>query len=104
MSDAEPVLSIWESHEAVAATKRRAQAARLLNYMQRNHTQRINDGISRAFLRTLSELRKQQDWRRRRKAIWVDEALPKMSPDSVSTAESFDLANQTNLRSGGLLK
>ena len=96
LSDAETVTWLWQNREAVDAAVGRARDDRLWTFMQRNNTQRINDDISRAFFRTLSELRKQQDWRRRRTAIVVDDAVPKVSATGTEVAESVECANQTS--------
>ena len=45
--------------------------ARLLRFMQENSLQRVHDDLDRAFYRTLSELRKHQQWRQERNTIDV---------------------------------
>jgi hypothetical protein len=70
---------LWENREQVAAAIRRAHDSKLLDYMRGGNTvtQRAHDDLGRAFYRTLSELRRQQDWRIRRSAIAVDDVSPK---------------------------
>ena len=104
LSDAETVTWLWQNREAVDAAVSRARDARLWTFMQRNNTQRINDDISRAFFRTLSELRKQQDWRRRRTAIVLDDAVPKASATSPGMVEQVQCADQTSSHLDDLLK
>ena len=104
LSDAETVIWLWENRAAAKAAIGRARDARLWAFMQRNNTQRINDDISRAFFRTLSELRKQQDWRSRRTAVLVDDVVTKVSANSPNMAESVEFANQTSSHLDGLLK
>jgi hypothetical protein len=45
--------------------------ARLLKFMQHNGIQRVHDDLDRAFYRTLSELRKHQNWRQERNTVDV---------------------------------
>ena len=96
MADAEAVIWLWENREEVAAAVGRARDARLWTFIQRNNTQRINDDISRAFFRTLSELRKQQDWRNRRAAVLVDDAIAKVSAVERNDVEKAEVSNQTS--------
>ena len=45
--------------------------ARLLKFLQQNSIQRVHDDLDRAFYRTLSELRKHQNWRQERNTVDV---------------------------------
>ena len=45
--------------------------ARLLRYMQHSGLQRVHDDLDRAFYRTLTELRKHQNWRQERNTVDV---------------------------------
>ena len=44
---------------------------RLLKFMQHNGIQRVHDDLDRAFYRTLTELRKHQNWRQERNTVDV---------------------------------
>ena len=101
---ADTVVWLGENREAIEAAIRRARDARLLQYMKSDNTQRAYDDIGRAFYRTLAELRRQQDWRSRRSAILVDDAMPKPARASQEANPSLDSADQTDSHLGGLLK
>ncbi|MEI8363574.1 MAG: hypothetical protein WCG35_10200 [Betaproteobacteria bacterium] len=45
------------------------QSQRLLGIMELEMPRRVNDNLSRIFFRTLSELRKHQQWRQARNTI-----------------------------------
>jgi hypothetical protein len=80
----QPICWLWENRERVHTAICRAQDSRLLGYMKIENTQRAQEDTSRAFFRTLAELRKQQDWRVRRTAITVEDVTPTpSSPVSV---------------------
>lgn len=78
MTECQTVIWLWENREQLARAVQQARDARLLEYMKGNNnvTQRAFDDIGRTFYRTLSELRRQQDWRIRRSAINVEDVSP----------------------------
>jgi hypothetical protein len=83
----QPICWMWENRERVHIAIRRAQDSRLLEYMKVQNTQRAQEDTSRAFYRTLAELRKQRDWRIRRAVVNVDDVTPIPSAaDSVGKA------------------
>jgi len=78
-AECETVLWLWENHDQVCQATQRARDARQLLYMKTNKndvTLRAFNDTSRAFYRTLSALRRQQEWRIRRTAISVDDVSP----------------------------
>ncbi len=50
------------------------QEKRLLKFIQFNSAQRVHDDLDRSFYKTLSELRRHQQWRRDMQAIDVTPA------------------------------
>lgn len=74
ISSFETIVWLWENRERITTALQVAQDSRLLVYLKGGNqvTQRTFDDISRTFYRTLSELRRQQDWRIRRTAINVE--------------------------------
>jgi len=77
-AECQKVSWLWENREQLARAMQQVRDARLLEYMKGNNnvTQRAFDDIGRTFYRTLSELRRQQDWRLRRSAINVEDISP----------------------------
>ena len=73
----QPLIWLWQNRARLATALRQAQDSRLLTYMKTENTQRAQADTSRAFYRTLAELRRQQEWRIRRTAIPVDDVTPK---------------------------
>ena len=57
--------------DAAEAAIRQLQEKRILMAMQQSGLNRIHDDLDRAFQRTLSELRRQQNWRRDRATVTV---------------------------------
>lgn len=83
MAQSQTVIWLWENREPLARAMQQARDLKLLEYMKQNNngTQRALDDIGRTFYRTLSELRRQQDWRLRRTAITVESvSLPAAAP------------------------
>jgi hypothetical protein len=82
-ADCETVLWLWENHEQVCQAIQRTRDAKQFVYMKTSDndaTLRCFNDTSRAFYRTLSALRRQQDWRIRRTAISIDDVSPKLAP------------------------
>jgi hypothetical protein len=57
---------IWDNREAIEVAHLSAKESRLFDILTANKTTRTHDDLSRAFYKALSELRKHQEWRRRR--------------------------------------
>ncbi len=85
-----PLFWLWQNRARVAAAMREAQDSKLLEYMKTENTQRAQADTSRAFYRTLAELRRQQEWRIRRTTITVDDVTPKppLSNSAKQTPQS----------------
>lgn len=67
-------LILWacENQSILVQLVRDVHEERLLQLMQRPAPQRVHDDLSRAFFRTLGELRKHQQWRRQQSTMVVD--------------------------------
>jgi hypothetical protein len=54
---------------------------RLVEFLNLNRSQRVSDDLDRAYFKTLDELRKQKEWRRRQEIVDVAASVgsgPKM--------------------------
>lgn len=69
---------IWacDHQQELVDLGRAIREQRLLPLLQSPHTQRASEDLSRAFFRTLNELRKHQSWRREQSTVVLD---PKLS-------------------------
>ena len=68
---AENILWTHEHADQIKAATQSIKAQRLLNVMELEKPRRVNDDLSRIFFRTLSELRKHQQWRQARNTVDV---------------------------------
>ena len=81
-AECETVVWLWDHHEQVCQAVQRVRDARQFEYMKtcdNDVTLRSFNDTSRAFYRTLSALRRQQEWRIRRTAISVDDVSPRLA-------------------------
>lgn len=69
ISQSESIIWAVEHYEQILSAKQRIQDKRLASELKFDKSRRVNDDLDRFFFRTLSELRKQQEWRYRRDAI-----------------------------------
>ena len=67
----EAILWVADHQEELESARERIRDNRLLSFMQENRSARIFGDLDKNFYRTLTELRKQQDWRRKHGAIDV---------------------------------
>ena len=65
------ILWIIKNKEAIDEAREKVKDLRLLNFMQQEGVKRAQDDLSRGFYRTLSELRKQIEWRQKNSPIDV---------------------------------
>ena len=72
----------WVVHQRDSAqlAMRQLQERRILMSMQQGNVTRIHDDLDRAFQRTLSELRRQQNWRRDRATLTISPEQPPAKP------------------------
>ena len=68
------ILWIIKNKEAIDEAREKVKDLRLLNFMQQEGVKRAQDDLSRGFYRTLSELRKQIEWRQKNSPIDVTPA------------------------------
>lgn len=69
----EGILWVNENLEQIQAAIQKVKQKHLLDHMQKQGVMRAHDDLSRAYYRTLSELRKQQDWRQKMGFVDVEE-------------------------------
>jgi hypothetical protein len=65
----------------ILQAKQKIQDGRLISELGFDKNRRVNDDLDRFFFRTLGELRKQQEWRYRRDAIEMAQAVPAIPED-----------------------
>lgn len=65
------VLWVLNNAEAIEEANHKVRDLRLLKFMQLEGAKRAQDDLARAFYRTLSELRKQIEWRQKNSPIDV---------------------------------
>lgn len=80
-SEVQDILWVPDHLEEIQAAVPKIRDKRILNLMQVNASKRTFDDLARDFYRTLSELRKQQEWRRKNTVIDV-------TPSSVADAKN----------------
>jgi len=69
ISQSESIIWAVEQYDQIMLAKQRIRDKRLTSELRFDKSRRVNDDLDRFFFRTLSELRKQQEWRYRRDAI-----------------------------------
>ena len=64
---------VWllKNQDDIDKSSQKVKDLRLLNFMQQEGVKRAQDDLSRGFYRTLSELRKQIEWRQKNSPIDV---------------------------------
>ena len=71
VSTAKDIIWAHDHADKIRATTQIIKAQRLLNVMELEKPRRVNDDLSRIFFRTLSELRKHQQWRQVKNTVDV---------------------------------
>ena len=71
LNEYKDVVSVIEHIVRLRQIIKEIKEARLLKFLQQNSIQRVHDDLDRAFYRTLSELRKHQQWRQERNTVDV---------------------------------
>lgn len=64
---------IWAIHnqEQLLKVRQKIRDKRLVEFLNLNRSQRVSDDLDRAYFKTLDELRKQKEWRRRQEVVDV---------------------------------
>lgn len=81
-SEVQGILWVPDHLEEIEAAVPKIRDQRILNLMQINASKRTFDDLARDFYRTLSELRKQQEWRRKNTVIDV-------TPSSIDDVKNY---------------
>lgn len=80
---------IWaiQNQEKLLKVRQQIRDKRLVEFLNLNRSQRVSDDFDRAYFKTLDELRKQKEWRRRQEAVDV-KALVNLTPKLPTTKKS----------------
>ncbi len=76
ISESESIIWAVEHYEQIISARQRIQDKRLAGGLKFDKSGRVNDDLDGFFFRTLSELRKQQEWRYRREANLMAQEVP----------------------------
>ena len=65
---------LWaiQNQEQLLKVRQQIRDKRLVEFLNLNRSQRVSDDLDRAYFKTLEELRKQKEWRRRQEIVDVD--------------------------------
>ena len=74
---------IWaiQNQEQLLKVRQKIRDKRLVEFLNLNRSQRVSDDLDRAYFKTLDELRKQKEWRRRQEVVDVGatiNSIPKL--------------------------
>lgn len=78
LGEADLLIEACERYESYVNAYERVKSRRILSIMQANQLARPAEDLNRAFYRTLSELRRQQEWSKKNRVIDV-------TPEDVNT-------------------
>lgn len=80
---------IWaiQNQEQLLKVRQQIRDKRLVEFLNLNRSQRVSDDLDRAYFKTLDELRKQKDWRRRQEVVDV-KATVNLTPKLSATKKS----------------
>lgn len=81
IAQCEAVLWAVKNRDQILTAKQKIQDKRLISELGFDKARRVGDDLDRFFFRTLSELRKQQEWRYRRDAIVMAQEVPTISEE-----------------------
>jgi hypothetical protein len=76
ISKSESIIWAVGHYVQIMSARQKIQDKRLASELKFDKSRRVNDDLDRFFFRTLSELRKQQEWRYRRDAIVMAQEVP----------------------------
>jgi len=89
---AEIVAWAGDHQDQIRATAQQIKEARLLPMLLNTNQQRVHDDLSRAFYRSLAELRRHQQWRRQLSTVILDPAQDQLA-DEGDDAEPEPMPN-----------
>jgi hypothetical protein len=80
---------IWaiQNQERLLKVRQQIRDKRLVDFLNLNRSQRVSDDLDRAYFKTLDELRKQKEWRRKQEVVDV-KALVNLTPKLPATKKS----------------
>jgi len=80
---------IWaiQNQEQLLKVRQQIRDKRLVEFLNLNRSQRVSDDLDRAYFKTLDELRKQKEWRRRQEVVDV-KATANLTPKLPTTKKS----------------
>jgi len=80
---------IWaiQNQEQLLKVRQQIRDKRLVDFLNLNCSQRVSDDLDRAYFKTLDELRKQKEWRRRQEVVDVHASV-NLTPKLPTTKKS----------------
>ena len=80
---------IWaiQNQEQLLKVRQQIRDKRLVEFLNLNRSQRVSDDLDRAYFKTLDELRKQKEWRRRQEVVDIHASV-KLTPESPKAKKS----------------
>lgn len=80
---------IWaiQNQEQLLKVRQQIRDKRLVEFLNLNRSQRISDDLDRAYFKTLDELRKQKEWRRRQEVVDIYASV-KLTSESPKAKKS----------------
>lgn len=68
---------IWaiQNQDQLLKVRQQIRDKRLVEFLNLNRSQRVSDDLDRAYFKTLEELRKQKEWRRRQEVVDIEAAV-----------------------------
>ena len=80
---------IWaiQNQDQLLKVRQQIRDKRLVEFLNLNRSQRVSGDLDRAYFKTLDELRKQKEWRRRQEVVDV-KALVNLTPKLPTTKKS----------------
>jgi hypothetical protein len=80
---------IWaiQNQGQLLKVRQQIRDKRLVEFLNLNRSQRVSDDLDRAYFKTLDELRKQKEWRRKQEVVDV-KALVSLTPKLPATKKS----------------
>jgi hypothetical protein len=80
---------IWaiQNQEQLLKVRQQIRDKRLVDFLNLNCSQRVSDDLDRAYFKTLNELRKQKEWRRRQEVVDVHASV-NLTPKLPTTKKS----------------
>jgi hypothetical protein len=80
---------IWavQNQDRLLKVRQQIRDKRLVEFLNLNRSQRVSDDLDRAYFKTLDELRKQKEWRKRQEVVDIHASV-KLTPESPKAKKS----------------